>query len=95
MISRDDIRGLAQLVRLKLSPQEEEDLGKDISNILGYVAQVGNVAQSATDEAPLLHNVMREDREVPVLGKREDLIAQFPKREGDFDVVRKIIEKDE
>ncbi len=48
---------------------------------------------------PPVRNVLREDTprsaEHPLSGKEEAVKAAFPKREGDFNVVRKIIQKDE
>lgn len=94
MISLEEIKNLAQLARLKLGAAEEESLQKDISSILDYVGQVSAVKVAAERETPALRNVMREDAQTPVLGGREALLNAFPKREGDFNVVRKIIEKD-
>ena len=49
--------------------------------------------------AQAVHNVMRADTPRAVndtlAGKEESLKAAFPKREGDYNVVRKIIQKDE
>jgi aspartyl/glutamyl-tRNA(Asn/Gln) amidotransferase C subunit len=99
MISIEEIRGLAALARLKLSPTEEADLQKDISNILDYVGQISGVPlPERKEDAGAWRNVMREDapRERGVLaGKEESLRAAFPTREGDYNVVRKIIQKDE
>ena len=51
------------------------------------------------EDAGAWRNVMREDaprgEEDPLAGKEEALRAAFPSREGDFNVVRKIIQKDE
>jgi aspartyl/glutamyl-tRNA(Asn/Gln) amidotransferase C subunit len=99
MISKDDILGLAELARLKLKSGEEESLVKDISSILGYVGQVQSFAAIPTDTQAAVRNVFRED--IPrapgdlMAGKEESLKAQFPTREGDHNVVRKIIQKDE
>lgn len=95
MISLDDIRGLAELARLKLSGKEEEALQKDISNILNYVGQVSAVTVTEQHEKPVVRNAMRNDVPAMVLGKRDALVAAFPTREGDYNVVRKIIQKDE
>ncbi len=100
MISKEDIEGLAALARLKLKEAELETLQKDISNILGYVGQVGSFSADAPkEEVPLVRNVMREDTprtgDDSLAGKEEALRAQFPKRENDYNVVRKIIQKDE
>lgn len=111
MISKDEVLKLAELARLRLAEGEVEGLQKDISNILEYVGQVSQASQgdnqgSTLDQdsprlnlskaSPLaLHTVMREDVPSGVLGEREGLLKAFPKREGDFNVVRKIIQKDE
>lgn len=98
MISLDDIRNLAALARLKLMGDEEATLQKDISGILDYVGAVSQFS-GESKEPPLLRNVTRDD--VPykegaiLLGKREALLKAFPTREGDYNVVRKIIQKDE
>lgn len=94
MISLEDIRNLAQLARLKLTPKEEESLQKDISNILEYVGQVSSASAGSDAVVPEHHNVMREDAPAPVLGAREALVAAFPRSEKGYNVVRKIIEKD-
>ncbi len=63
----------------------------------------------ASLSAPLVHNVMREDlprlasgkagtphaSDDTLAGKEESLKAAFPKRESGYNVVRKIIQKDE
>lgn len=99
MISKEDIVALAELARLKLKEAELEDLQKDISSILGYVGQVSTFsAESNKLEKPVVRNVMRADepraQNDPLVGKEEAIKAQFPKREGDHNVVRKIIQKD-
>lgn len=100
MISKEDIAALAELARLKLKPGEDESLRTDVSNILGYVGQVSEFSSDADrTNAPLQRNVMREDvpRDPtdPVAGKEEVVRSQFPKRDSDYNVVRKIIQKDE
>lgn len=101
MIPKEEVEKLAELSRLTLQPGEVETLQKDISRILEYVGQVTAAQGDASDEARVsgLRNVMREDvphtSDSPVAGKREAVLGAFPKREGDYNVVRKIIQKDE
>jgi len=95
MISKEEVLQLAELARLKLDESEVAGLQKDISNILEYVGQVSKVEASAVKEVPPHNTVMREDAPGTVLGEREELLRAFPKREGDYNVVRKIIQKDE
>lgn len=95
MISKEDILNLAQLARLKLGEAEVESLQKDISNILEYVGQVSAAGAAAGKSNPPHRTVMREDRPAATLGEREALVGAFPKQEGGYNVVRKIIQKDE
>lgn len=95
MISREDILNLAQLARLKLGEAEAESLQKDISNILDYVGQVSATGAAAGESSPPHRTIMREDRPEPTLGEREVLVGAFPRQEGGYNVVRKIIQKDE
>jgi aspartyl/glutamyl-tRNA(Asn/Gln) amidotransferase C subunit len=99
MISRDEVLKLAELARLKLGDVEADALQKDISSILDYVGQVSAVPAAGQKESPLNRNVMREDVLRPagdtMAGKEESVRAAFPKREGNHNVVRKIIKKDE
>lgn len=99
MISRDEVQQLADLARLKLAEEEVAGLQKDISNILEYVGQVSAVSVSKEKISPLHRNMMRADvprgEGDPLAGKEEALRAAFPERRGDYNVVRKIIQKDE
>ncbi len=100
MISREEILQLASLARLKLGEGEVGSLQKDISSILEYVEAVSTVEMPQGEalrrgEVSLNHNVMREDVPSATLGSREELLKAFPTREGDYNVVRKIIQKDE
>ncbi len=100
MISQEEIEKIAELARLKLSEPEILELQKDISNILSYVGQVSAVSTEKIEKkAGMLRNVMRADVEhLPsstLAGKSEALLRALPRREGDFVVVRKILQKDE
>lgn len=99
MISKEEVTHLAELARLKISEEETAGLQKDISNILEYVGQVSATVAGSEEALPQNRNVMRADapREGgdPLAGKEEALRAAFPKREGGYNVVRKIIQKDE
>ncbi len=100
MISREDILNLAGLARLEIGEDEIASLQKDISNILEYVSQVSAVSvDGERKEVGIVRNVLRPDapREAndPLAGKEENILGALPKREGDFAVVRKIIQKDE
>lgn len=90
---------MAQLARLTLSEGEAAVLQKDISSILDYVGQVASVSAEGAEASTQNRNSMRADmpREGgdPMAEKREALLTALPRREGEYNVVRKIIQKDE
>ena len=96
MISRADIERLALLSRLNVTAEEMVALEKDFAAILGYVGQVSAAAVGEVEEelSPV-RNVMREDVATvcAVGGSREALAAAFPRRDGDYLAVRKVIDK--
>lgn len=100
MISKEEVQKLAELARLELGSDEVASLQKEISNILDYVGQISAVSVDETAPTPGNNrNVMRAD-EPRTAGdmlsdKRDALLAALPKREGDYALVRKIIQKDE
>ena len=100
MISREEIEHLATLARIELHEGEVASLQKDISGILEYVGQVSAVqGNTAVPTVSLHHNVMRADVSRTdgdaLAGKEEAVRAAFPKSENGYNVVRKIIQKDE
>lgn len=100
MIPREEVLNLAELARLELTQREVEALQKDISSILEYVGQVSAIElPDKKEDKPVMRNVMREDAPRaeghPMQGKEEAVRAAFPTQEKNFNVVRKIIQKDE
>ena len=99
MISVEEIEKLAGLARLRVSGEEVAQLQKDISGILDYVGQLSAYVPSVdTTMKPLVRNVMREDvlRDEldPLTTTAGSLRVAFPRRQGDFNKVRQIIQKD-
>lgn len=99
MISREEIQNLAELARLKLKEEEIAPLQRDISAILEYVeavstAKIPSGSTARGEIGIVLKNVMREDVPQAVSKEmRENLLAAVPRREGDYVVVRKVIDK--
>jgi aspartyl-tRNA(Asn)/glutamyl-tRNA(Gln) amidotransferase subunit C len=95
-LSLDEVRRVARLARLRLSPQEEQAFQGQLSAILDHVAQLGELdvtgvepmthALAAGDAAPL-----RPDALLPGLTPGEAL-ANAPAREGTCFKVPRIIE---
>lgn len=91
-----DIEKLAKLARIELTEEEKVKYLKDIGAILNYVDQIkGAVAQVGEEKkAGELRNVMRADDGVNESGiNTKDIVAEFPRKEGDYLKVKKILEQ--
>ena len=80
-ISRDDVLHLAQLSSLKLNEDEINGLQNDISNILGYVEQLGKLDTAGVEptyQVTGLQNVWRDDTVIDYGVTREELLARAP-----------------
>ena len=89
-----DIKYVANLARIKLTSDQEDRLGSQLGDILGYVKKleeldVSNVEPMA--HAVPLHNVMRADQVQPSI-TNEEALANAPKKANGLFVVPKIVE---
>ncbi|MCI5108489.1 MAG: Asp-tRNA(Asn)/Glu-tRNA(Gln) amidotransferase subunit GatC [Candidatus Pacebacteria bacterium] len=92
MIKKEEILHLAKLSHLKFSDEEIVKLEKDLDSILDYVDQVKEVTGEAEKSIGAVHNVMREDENPFSSGENsEEIINEFPEKEGDFLKVKKIL----
>ncbi|HQO27682.1 MAG TPA: Asp-tRNA(Asn)/Glu-tRNA(Gln) amidotransferase subunit GatC [Candidatus Pacearchaeota archaeon] len=84
MIEFSEIKQLAPLVHLRLTPSEVERLSKDGAQILDYVDRLKELSVdniSIEDDRPRVK--LREDRPVR-FDRVGELIAAFPRKEGRF-----------
>jgi aspartyl-tRNA(Asn)/glutamyl-tRNA(Gln) amidotransferase subunit C len=94
-IDRKDIDKLSSLARLEISEAEKDGFIKDLESILFYVSDIQKVATGdipAEGRIGVVRNVMRED--IDAYDKRtytKDILANAPKKEGDFIRVKKIL----
>jgi aspartyl-tRNA(Asn)/glutamyl-tRNA(Gln) amidotransferase subunit C len=93
MISKDDVKKLAELSLLAVEERELETLAGEIDSILGYVSEVTKLADEEIErEKPALRNVMRPDEITNTPGEyTEAIVAQFPDAEGNALRVKKIL----
>lgn len=54
-LTKDDVRKVAHLARLALSPEEEERYARQLGSILGYIERLG--ALDLTGVEPMTHAV--------------------------------------
>jgi aspartyl-tRNA(Asn)/glutamyl-tRNA(Gln) amidotransferase subunit C len=94
MASDFDIKYVAHLARIALTPAEEEKFGQQLSHIIGYIEKLKelNVDQiEPTAHAAPLVNVFRADETQPGLSNEEALRNAPAKANGLF-LVPKIVE---
>ena len=93
-LSRDDVKKVALLARLRLSPADLETFTGQINTIVEFVAQLQEL--DTTDVEPLAHgvevrNVFRDDVAAPSL-PREAALANAPKRNDHSFLVPAVLE---
>ncbi|AFY38309.1 aspartyl/glutamyl-tRNA(Asn/Gln) amidotransferase subunit C [[Leptolyngbya] sp. PCC 7376] len=93
MIDLEQVRKVAKLARLDLTPEEEAVLPEQLNGILDYVEQLSEL--NTDDVAPTtraidVSNIFREDTQ-KTFGDREGLLENAPEREDDFFRVPKIM----
>ena len=93
-LSLEQVRHVAQLARLSLTPEEEQRYQEQLSAILDAVEQLN--ALDTTNVAPTSHasfgeSLLREDRVRPSLGA-EVALANAPAKVGTSFAVPKILE---
>ena len=85
-LSRDKVLHIAQLARLGLTEGELDKFREQLSNILEnfeILQQVDTTNVPPTAQAIHLQNVFREDEAAASLPQSE-VLANAPRREGDF-----------
>lgn len=89
-----NVKYVAHLARLTLSSDEEQKLGAQLGNILGYIEKLGELDVSQvqpTAHAVPLVNVTRPDELRPSLST-EDALRNAPAKANGLFLVPKIVE---
>ena len=92
-VSLEDVRKVAQLARLALSPEEEVQLIGELNQILDYVAaldELDTAGVAPTSHVLPLSNVFREDEVTPSLPQAEALANAPSSGHGHFRVPKVI-----
>ena len=93
MLDREQVRKVANLARLELTPEEEAQFTTQLVSILEYVEQLSELDVtnvSPTTRAIDVSNVTREDNLQPY-PDREAILNGAPEQEGEFFKVPKIL----
>jgi aspartyl-tRNA(Asn)/glutamyl-tRNA(Gln) amidotransferase subunit C len=89
-----DIKYVAHLARLHLTPDEEKKLGAQLGGILGYIEKLKELDVAGvepTAHAVLMVNVTRADEIRPSL-PHDDALRNAPKQANGLFIVPKIVE---
>jgi aspartyl-tRNA(Asn)/glutamyl-tRNA(Gln) amidotransferase subunit C len=89
-----DVKYVAHLARIALTPEEEKKIGAQLGHILGYIEKLGEL--DVTHVEPTAHavpmvNVTRPDETRPSL-PHEDALRNAPKKAGGLFIVPQIVE---
>jgi aspartyl-tRNA(Asn)/glutamyl-tRNA(Gln) amidotransferase subunit C len=89
-----DVKYVAHLARLSLTPEEEQKIGAQLGSVLGYIEKLKEVDVSSvepTAHAFPLVNVMRSDEIRPSMS-HEDALRNAPAQANGLFMVPKIVE---
>ncbi len=93
-LSRDEVLHIARLARLSLTEAEVNRFSEQLSNLLEHfevLQEVDTTDLPPTAQAIALQNVLRED-EVAASLPQDQVLANAPRREGDFFRIRAVLE---
>jgi aspartyl-tRNA(Asn)/glutamyl-tRNA(Gln) amidotransferase subunit C len=95
IIDKETVEKVANLARLELAEDEKDEMIKDMSKILDFMAKLNEIDTSGVD--PLVYmtdevNVLREDVIKQEITTAEGL-ENSPKHTSDYFLVAKVIEK--
>ena len=90
----EEIRKVAELARLELSPDEEKRLAEQLDKILQYVEKLKEIETSGVEPLAHVGEIVNGFREDAVLSQpsADALLYNAPAREKNFFKVPKIIE---
>ena len=99
-LTKEEVRHIAGLSRIKLSPEEEEEFGKNLSSVLDYIKKLNELDTTGVEPlfktiSPAISTRPDEHRSDFVMDEKLDksLIGQAPHSENRFIKVKSVISK--
>jgi aspartyl-tRNA(Asn)/glutamyl-tRNA(Gln) amidotransferase subunit C len=93
-LSREEVLHIARLARVALTEEEITRMSEQLSNLLEHfevLQRVNTEGVPPTAQSVTLQSVMRPDEVAPSLPP-EDILANAPRREGDYFRVKPVLE---
>ena len=90
MITQEEILNIANLAKLSVSPEELDELTRDMGEIIGFADTINAASADASDFDNInnLSNVFREDVVVPSCD-REEILKNAENRDDGYFLVKK------
>ncbi len=93
IINQKEVKHIASLARLGMSPKEIKELAKDLSVILDWVEKLKEIDVSGVE--PLNHmtgreNIIRKDK-INIFEDNSALIDLFPEKKDGYDKVKSVL----
>lgn len=92
-LSREQVERIAELSRLRLTPDELDQYSHDLTRIIDYVGQLTSVSTEGViprDQFIQAENVFRSDIVLPSLPRKKAL-ANAPERDEEYFHVPKVL----
>ncbi|MDD3487478.1 MAG: Asp-tRNA(Asn)/Glu-tRNA(Gln) amidotransferase subunit GatC [Candidatus Moranbacteria bacterium] len=94
MLSKDEVKRIAQLARMEITEKEAEKYSRELSDILGFVEKLNEADTEGIE--PIAHitgakNVLREDKVVEYGEEtKKGIIENFPEKKDRFNKVKAV-----
>ena len=102
-VSLEEVRKVAELANLELTPEEEPGMARDFNAVLGYFAQLGELDTSAVEPMAQVGELLVTTTDLSGAAPRPDVVrpsldrkavmASAPETDGRFFKVPKVIER--
>lgn len=94
-VSKEDVKHIADLARIELTEEESERFTREISDVLGYIAQLGEVDTENVEPISQVTgkiNVFREDAAVDCSEETKAIMAEnYPDSQDGYIKVKQIL----
>jgi len=90
-----DVKKIAKLSNLEISPEEEAEFTTQLNNILSYIKQLNSLDTSAiepTAQVTGLTNILRNDTELHESLSQNDALAETKNKHNELFIVDKLVE---
>lgn len=94
MLSKSEVKKIANLARIEISDKEAEKYSSELSDILGFVEKLNEADTKGVE--PIAHitgakNIVREDKVIEYSSEtKEEIINNFPEKKDRLDKVKAV-----